>query len=387
MPAVTYRRLDPSERTRVEAEVPFTYTTQAVYRLSAGDGLKFGFERVALDAPRQVRHNYRLFGAHAGPSTVVVAEHGDRAVGVVEYSHQAWHHLVRVWNLFVHPQYRRQGIGSELLAHGWRRVQHLAARGLYLETQASNAPALAFYRAQGLDLWGFCDFWYSNRDREQDQVCLWLGRVNPAAVPTQAECRRLLGQYGLAEGIVEHLELTARVAALLGAELTRAGVPVNVRLVTAGALLHDIGKAVDGSGHHRASRRILEEEGYPVLGPVVERHLTDLILTPEAPTSWEERLVFYADKVCTCRVVSLRDRFEDLCSRYPAHAATFRRALSPAVALEDAIFAHVPWDRRDLAARVLEAGESALQFGGQVPFGTGGDVQPELGGTAGTGQG
>jgi putative nucleotidyltransferase with HDIG domain len=175
------------------------------------------------------------------------------------------------------------------------------------------------------------------------------------AVPGPAQCAELFRRYSLDPGIIAHGELTARVAGLLALALLESGIPVDVELVWAAALLHDVGKAVDPIHHHVASRRILEEHGWPTLGPLVERHLTGLILTGDAPVTWEERLVYYADKLCTTQVVSLVERVDDLCRRYPEHAATFRACLPAMRALEDEIFRQLPWGRDQLLHRLAAA--------------------------------
>jgi len=173
-------------------------------------------------------------------------------------------------------------------------------------------------------------------------------------VPDPAGCAELFRRYPVDPGIVAHGELTARVALLLARALVAQGLPVDVELVWAAALLHDVGKALDPEHHHVASRRIVEEQGWPALGPVVERHLTGLILTGDAPVTWEEKLVYYADKLCTTRVVSLAERVDDLCHRYPEHAPTFRQCFPAMRALEDEIFRQLPWGRDQLLPR-LEA--------------------------------
>ncbi len=54
-----------------------------------------------------------------------------------------------VLRLAVHPGWRRCGVGTSLLAEGLRRIAGCGGRRVFLETEASNAAALAFYRAFG----------------------------------------------------------------------------------------------------------------------------------------------------------------------------------------------------------------------------------------------
>ncbi|MCL5006442.1 MAG: ribosomal protein S18-alanine N-acetyltransferase [Acidobacteria bacterium] len=54
-----------------------------------------------------------------------------------------------LWNLAVAPQHRRQGVAKALFQEACRRLVRAGATRLFLEVRASNAPALAFYRAAG----------------------------------------------------------------------------------------------------------------------------------------------------------------------------------------------------------------------------------------------
>ncbi len=60
--------------------------------------------------------------------------------------------LACLWDIRVHPDARRRGIGSELFKHAanWARGQGL--RQLKIETQNINVPACRFYARQGCEL-------------------------------------------------------------------------------------------------------------------------------------------------------------------------------------------------------------------------------------------
>ena len=58
------------------------------------------------------------------------------------------------------------------------------------------------------------------------------------------------------------------------------------------------------------------EEGLKELAPIVSRHILDTIITENhSPLTWEQKIVFYADKIVTHKLVSLEERFSDLHER------------------------------------------------------------------------
>ena len=53
-------------------------------------------------------------------------------------------------DLFVKPQFRRQGIASALLAELWSECERRACKSVYVEVGSDNSPAIALYRQLGL---------------------------------------------------------------------------------------------------------------------------------------------------------------------------------------------------------------------------------------------
>jgi len=60
--------------------------------------------------------------------------------------------LVVLWDLRVHPDRRRQGIGTRLFQSVMAWARERACRQLQVETQNVNVPACRFYAAQGCHL-------------------------------------------------------------------------------------------------------------------------------------------------------------------------------------------------------------------------------------------
>ncbi|MBS3917594.1 MAG: HDIG domain-containing protein [Deltaproteobacteria bacterium] len=138
-------------------------------------------------------------------------------------------------------------------------------------------------------------------------------------IPTREDCLRLMVQYGMLEHIIDHSVAVARVAVFLSVRLNRKGQGLDLPLVEAAAMLHDLTKTEclkTKEDHALTGSRLLKEMGYERMGNVVAEHIH---LSKEMDPSRisEEEVVNYADKrVRHDRIVSLDERFEDLKGRY-----------------------------------------------------------------------
>ncbi len=276
------------------------------------------------------------------PGALMTTTYLDRdLVGYIAYHWEKTAHLVRIHQLGAEPRLAME-LGPLLLAKAQDYTKEVAARGVYMKPFTRQTGIIQLLKRAGYQLWGV------EQGLDADRSSIQMGRANPHAIPTRRLCHELLRAYGIPPGIIHHSLLTEKVTSLLAQGLEEEGITLDTRLISAGALLHDIGKGQDARRHHTASRRIVEQEGYPRLGRIVERHLTTFILTAQAPSSWEEKLVCYADKVCTHEVVSLSERFRDLGQRYQEQAPAIGRALPPFLRLEEEIFSHLPWSPQEL---------------------------------------
>jgi len=138
-------------------------------------------------------------------------------------------------------------------------------------------------------------------------------------IPTREECLRLMNQYGMLENIIDHSIEVANVALYLSEELNKRGQRIDLLLVEAASLLHDLTKTESFNtkeDHAWTASRLLKEMGYGEVGEVVAQHIW---LSHEVDPLFvsEEEVVNYADKrVMHDRIVSLKERFNDLRERY-----------------------------------------------------------------------
>lgn len=138
-------------------------------------------------------------------------------------------------------------------------------------------------------------------------------------VPTREECLRLMEQSGMLEHIVRHSLEVAKVALFLSRELNKKGQRIDLDLVEAASLLHDLSKTeclTTKMDHAQTGSRVLKEMGYERVAEVVAQHVKlEKDGTPSEVS--EEEVVNYADKrVMHDRIVPLEERFNDLIERY-----------------------------------------------------------------------
>jgi ribosomal protein S18 acetylase RimI-like enzyme len=72
-----------------------------------------------------------------------------------------------IWDLRVHPDFRRSGIGYKLFARAADWARERGRRGLIVETQNINVPACRFYARQGCQLAAVNRYAYKDLDEVQ----------------------------------------------------------------------------------------------------------------------------------------------------------------------------------------------------------------------------
>ncbi len=77
----------------------------------------------------------------------MVAEHGERVVGFMIYElHKT---KLQVLNFCVHPEYRRQGVGNQMVAKLVGKLSTHRRTRIVMSVRESNLQAQLFYRVQG----------------------------------------------------------------------------------------------------------------------------------------------------------------------------------------------------------------------------------------------
>lgn len=133
-------------------------------------------------------------------------------------------------------------------------------------------------------------------------------------IPTEDQVKRLWDKYGLPERKRRHVTLVARVAGFFASRVSASThQPINASLLRAAALLHDIDKNIPrlpGEQHPDTGVRILKEEGMEEVAELVKTHPLHAILDPAiCPKTWEEKILYLADKMVKDEVIGVDARF------------------------------------------------------------------------------
>lgn len=135
------------------------------------------------------------------------------------------------------------------------------------------------------------------------------------AVPTREQCMGILRDAGCEENVVQHCQLVEAVALGFAKAINeRHHGLVNEQLVTAGALLHDLGRAKTHDIEHVVSgvQMAQELDVDPFVVEIIRKHVGGGLTPNDAdqlglptwnmmPSTWEEKVVNHADSLVGAR--------------------------------------------------------------------------------------
>jgi molybdenum cofactor cytidylyltransferase len=141
-----------------------------------------------------------------------------------------------------------------------------------------------------------------------------LTRYRRYAIPTVQECMVLLTKkFAVNKTVFNHCREVARLSLQLGKALNRLGCQLDLELIVAAGLLHDVAKGKPD--HAKVGAEILRELEYCGVADVVSVH-HDAAVQDEAQLSAHE-VVYLTDKlVQEGKVVSLESRFQEKMDSY-----------------------------------------------------------------------
>jgi uncharacterized protein len=178
-------------------------------------------------------------------------------------------------------------------------------------------------------------------------------------IPTVRECFVLMVKYGMLDNIKAHSIMVKKVAALLAGNLCDAGEKLRLDVVTAGALMHDIGKTLclnSSEDHAKKGKEICLENQLHEIADIVAEHIILAEYDPNNPVS-EKEIVYYADKrVNHDKIVSLEERMEYLLTNYGRNQEWIHRRIRDNFRLckdvEKKIFSKLSFTPDALAQRI-----------------------------------
>jgi uncharacterized protein len=171
-------------------------------------------------------------------------------------------------------------------------------------------------------------------------------RTSP--LPSREECIEILRACHVPVHIVKHSQAVAKLGVFLARRLVEKEIPVNVDLVECACLLHDIFRVCEfpledfsrfqqtvteedkarwrklkeqhGGVQHEDAACTYLKDAYPVLAQTIRKHRYSAIVDPQdAPRTWEEKLVYYADKrAMHDTIVPLQERLDEAHKRNAA---------------------------------------------------------------------
>ena len=138
---------------------------------------------------------------------------------------------------------------------------------------------------------------------------------------SRKDCLNLLDKHGIQGKVFNHILKVEQIAVFLGEKLKEKGIDINIDLLRASALLHDIGRNLADHtkmDHVEAGVIILRGEGLSEIADIIRKHSINAIVEEDKiPVTWEEKLVYYADKrACEDQLISIDERISDLKKRY-----------------------------------------------------------------------
>lgn len=130
-------------------------------------------------------------------------------------------------------------------------------------------------------------------------------------IPSRQECLRMLRDAGCEENVVEHCQLVEAIALGFARAINEKHMDlIDEELVSAGALLHDLGRGETHDMQHvvRSVQLAREADVDPIVVGIIQRHVGGGLTPQEAqelglpawnmmPSTWEEKAVNHADSL------------------------------------------------------------------------------------------
>ena len=100
----------------------------------------------------------------------------DRLVGIAIVEKQEWNRTLWIWEFHIDIEYRKRGLGRQLMDRLENIGKEVGCRVMVCETQNTNVPAIRFYRSVGFEVGAVDLSYYTNRDVSDFEVAVFMKR-------------------------------------------------------------------------------------------------------------------------------------------------------------------------------------------------------------------
>jgi putative nucleotidyltransferase with HDIG domain len=183
-------------------------------------------------------------------------------------------------------------------------------------------------------------------------------------IPTTEQCHDFMTHYGMLENIKAHSIMVEKIARVITYHLNGSGsFHLSLEKISAGALLHDIGKTRGLSEgetyswtHADMGKTICLENNLDEIADIVKEHVRLDSFDPHGDIN-EREIVYYADKRVTHeRIVNLEERTAYLIDHYAKgdenRAKRIKENRAICARVEKKLFARLPFEPHKLASMI-----------------------------------
>jgi len=175
-------------------------------------------------------------------------------------------------------------------------------------------------------------------------------------IPSVEKCYELMDKYGMLDNIRAHSVVVEKIAITIAKGLNESGSDLSLEKVTAGALMHDIGKTLclnTKIDHAPKGKEICLQNNLEEIAEIVDEHITLHNYEKYGPIQ-EKEIIYYSDKrVNHDTVVSLDERLEYLLERYASKNEEIANAIRTNIEMcrevERKIFSPLKFSPEELA--------------------------------------
>jgi predicted HAD superfamily phosphohydrolase YqeG len=183
-----------------------------------------------------------------------------------------------------------------------------------------------------------------------------LGAINGLQdnpLPSNNECFALLQLHAHDARLLRHDQVVALAAYLIARFCAENNLNINPILAHRGGLLHDLDKVAtikNYDQHGVDASKTLTDKGFPELARIALCHSIFSVLDHITfPTSWEEKIVYLADKMVEGdKIVGVKRRLSGLMQNYPQNIESFEKAVPIIQSMKDELLATIRMDEAAL---------------------------------------